>query len=579
MPRTSGIKPTRPVTPIELRDFSKGRITKYSANTYLIPKNSVSETMNINYDTIIGSGVVRPGTTLLGSTVASGKSPLGMAEFVGPNGSPNLQFAVMTGASTSTLYYFDTSWHASGLNNLSNTAKCRFATIGGRSFIVNGVVFQSSADGNVWNNTSCNFFTGILPTMIMRTRQRLIAAGELTTGSSVDRVFFSSVINPNNTKFTVSSMTRSGSTVTITTSTAHNFVDNDFVTISGANEAGYNGTWPAVTTLIPTIFNVNITGTPATPATGSITVFKSALTWNTEPVVGDWIDINPDDNGNITALAETADQTLVFKNDGMYRLDVINKSVDSANIFNVGAVSQEAVTTCNGLCYFYSGMDIRRTNGGFPEILSRLSVQDFIDAIPQANDTSVVAGNDGQNVYFSIGDITLNSSQDNQVSYTNVVLKFSTRDEAWSVHSYAQKPARFSNFTYSTDGRKMLFADTAGNVQTFDKGTTDNGTPIFYSLETQEQEFGNRSHVNTLSDLITVFTKNGIDSKLQTKGNDNDYDDVKITLDKRVNTGDSLMVDGNYVTFKWFGESSGTAPVFEGLYLEDINDEGQINNS
>ncbi len=124
----------------------------------------------------------------------------------------------------------------------------------------------------------------------------------------------------------------------------------------------------------------------------------------------------------------------------------------------------------------------------------------------------------------------------------------------------------------------MLFADTSGNVQTFDKGTTDNTSTIFYFLETQQLEMGNRAHVNNLSNLISVFTKNGGNSRLQVRTDDDDYEDVKMSLQLRVNTGDGINVSGNYATFKWWGESNDTPPTFEGLYIEQISDEGQVRN-
>ena len=47
------------------------------------------------------------------------------------------------------------------------------------------------------------------------------------------------LVNGYNT-LSVSSITRSGSTATVTTSTAHDFVTNDSVAISGATETEYN---------------------------------------------------------------------------------------------------------------------------------------------------------------------------------------------------------------------------------------------------------------------------------------------------------------------------------------------------
>ncbi len=479
-----------------MRDFSKGRMTKYSTNTFLIPKNSVSNSINVNFDTVIGSAAVRNGTTVLSLPVASNQTPLGFTNFVGSGGSPNILIAVYTGASNSTLYYFDTgvSWHTSGLTSLSNTAKVRFSQLGGSVFMANGTdAMKSSTDGNSWVTTNCP--VTVVPSLIFRAKARMLAAG---WSSYRDRVWFSSVIAPQNSPF---------------------------------------------------------------------------ISWNEDASSGDYIDINPDDGSNITAFAETSNQVLVFKTNAMYRLDVINKSVDTQNIFNIGAVSQEGVATCQGIVYFYSGLDIRRTDGSYPEQISRLGVQDFIDAIPLANQSSVVAGTDGLNVFFSIGNVTLSQNKDGQQTYNNVVLKFSTRDETWSVHSYAQYFKFLTRFTSATSN-KLRAADTTGNVQTIDLGTSDNGTPIFFFLETQEEEFGNRAHSNGFNDLVSIFVKDGAYTSMQVKSDETDYKDIVDSLPQRVNVVDGVTFEGHYFTFRWFGSTKTSSPVFEGLQIEKTIDEG-----
>lgn len=582
---------TTKATPFILNDVSRGRITPYSVSPFLVPSNSVSNCKNVNFDTFIGSAVVRPGTTLLGSVVASGRSPLGLTEFVGFSGTPNYQVAVFKGASTASLYYYDGSWHTS-LTGLNNTAKCRFTMLGGRLFMVNGEQnpfpitpnsMISTSDGITWNSTNCpstsltiaSDFTllPLAPSLIKSYKGRLLIAGNNLTNQSKDKVFFSNVISQNPDEYSVT-IASSGSTVTVT-GTGLPFKQYDTITIKGANQPKYNGSFKVGSGATSTTFTYTISGTETSPATGTITASYAQLSFNTDSKTGDWIDINPDDGDTITAFGETSDQFIVFKTRAMYRLDVINKSADTSNIFNIGAVSQEAVTTCNGICYFFSGIDIRRTNGGFPEQISRLAVQDFIDAIPQSNWSSICAGNDGYNVYFSIGNVTLNQNKDEQVSYTNVVLKYSTRDEAWSVHSYAQQPLFFSQYTTSTDGRKMISADTTGSVQTFNKGLTDNGSDIFYELETQELDFGNRAHSKSVSNTIAVFGRNLQDSIFNVQADDSNYNPIQLNLKKRVNVGTDINThDGYFMKFKWSGVTNGASPVFEGFQIEDINDEG-----
>lgn len=83
---------------------------------------------------------------------------------------------------------------------------------------------------------------------------------------------------PNNSR-SVSAMTRSGSsspyTVTVTTSAAHGYSNQDIVTIAGATQAAYNGKF-SITVTSSTQFTYRIwpSSAPATPATGTITADK-----------------------------------------------------------------------------------------------------------------------------------------------------------------------------------------------------------------------------------------------------------------------------------------------------------------
>lgn len=78
----------------------------------------------------------------------------------------------------------------------------------------------------------------------------------------------------------VTSITRSGSTATVTTTSPVNFVTGDYVTIANANQAEYNGTFQIAVTGAST-FTYQVVGTPVTPATGSIQLTFSNLTRNT----------------------------------------------------------------------------------------------------------------------------------------------------------------------------------------------------------------------------------------------------------------------------------------------------------
>lgn len=68
----------------------------------------------------------------------------------------------------------------------------------------------------------------------------------------------------------VTSITLSGTTATVTTSVAHTLNDGDPVSMAGAVQSQYNGIFQ-VSVISSTVFTYQISGTPASPATGTIT--------------------------------------------------------------------------------------------------------------------------------------------------------------------------------------------------------------------------------------------------------------------------------------------------------------------
>lgn len=72
-------------------------------------------------------------------------------------------------------------------------------------------------------------------------------------------------------ELSVTSITRSGSTATATMPSAHGWSTGDYVTVWGANQSEYNITAPITVTGAST-FTYTVSGTPATPATGTLMV-------------------------------------------------------------------------------------------------------------------------------------------------------------------------------------------------------------------------------------------------------------------------------------------------------------------
>lgn len=74
---------------------------------------------------------------------------------------------------------------------------------------------------------------------------------------------------------TIASVTRSGTTVTVTTTGNHRVWTGAVVVISGADQAEYNGEF-TVTEVNATSFTYTIAGSPATPATGTVVGYVKA---------------------------------------------------------------------------------------------------------------------------------------------------------------------------------------------------------------------------------------------------------------------------------------------------------------
>jgi hypothetical protein len=134
----------------------------------------------------------------------------------------------------------------------------------------------------------------------------------------------------------VQSITRSGSTATVTFATAHGFASDGLtiVRVAGADQAEYNGDFQ-ISNVTSTAFDITVSGTPATPATGTITAKVAPLDWEKAF------------SGTNKAAYRSADTT----GTRMYlRVDDNNPNADSyKNAFLRGYESMSDVDTGTGL--------------------------------------------------------------------------------------------------------------------------------------------------------------------------------------------------------------------------------------
>lgn len=117
----------------------------------------------------------------------------------------------------------------------------------------------------------------------------------------------------------LASLTRSGTTATATTSSAHGFVTGEYVTVAGAVQTAYNAK-VKVTVTSTTAFSFAVAGSPTTPATGQITATYASdaqggrvVTWTTVATVP--AELLPMMSGSegLQAEAVTAQRDLRFR--------------------------------------------------------------------------------------------------------------------------------------------------------------------------------------------------------------------------------------------------------------------------
>lgn len=113
-----------------------------------------------------------------------------------------------------------------------------------------------------------------LQTSVRTTISQAVTAGNNQVELACQKVF--SVFN--NYGRSVSSITRSSTTATVTTAQAHGYQTGASVKISGATQTEYNGVF-TITVTSTTTFTYTVSGSPATPATGTILVELLQTQW------------------------------------------------------------------------------------------------------------------------------------------------------------------------------------------------------------------------------------------------------------------------------------------------------------
>lgn len=436
----------KPLTPKSISGLGVyGVVRNSEIDDILIPDGAVTGAKNFHFDRV-GVSTGRPGLTTLGGTIiydAVVEMPcLGLHNPL--NGTA---VAVFTEAGSSMIYeYNGTSWGiAPGMTGISGSAdvSVRFVDFANRTIMLNyGTATNQYSSLRIYNGSNWDTFSG---NPINAQWEDDVTAGTAQPQAQYGEVYKSRIY------------LAGGDT------TESNLMKSRLIFSNVINSAG------------------NVLWTP------------------TE----DFVDINPGDGEDITALKRFSLELLVFKPNHLYRFTT--SGVDPDPIIKVGTRSQESIVEGKSGVYFHNDNGIYRYSGSpYATEISR-PINDFIKAIPYSKYSSIVGWKDGDSLYWSVGDLTIPAVKEN-ISWTNVVLRYSESSQIWTIYSYANEIRRGMTF-FSGSASTVVVGTDHGVVAEFNKGTTDFGEPINYWIRTKWYELEGIAYSKVINDLVAVCEK------------------------------------------------------------------------
>ncbi|MDE1866121.1 MAG: hypothetical protein KGI08_00220 [Thaumarchaeota archaeon] len=295
----------------------------------------------------------------------------------------------------------------------------------------------------------------------------------------------------------------------------------------------------------------------------------------------DFVDINPSDGENISALKRYSLELLVFKPNYIYRFKTTG--VDPDPLIRIGTRSQESVIEGKKGLYFMHDTGIFRYTGGYPEEISR-PISDIISSISYANIQTASSWKDADHIYWNIGTLSV-TERKKTTTYANAVIRYTESSDIWTLYSYPFNPGEGATYNNGSSITQAIGLDN-GVVATFNSGTTDLGEPIKSWLVTKWYEYANTSsrlsqgasglsfqvqnsiyRNKTIEEIVGICDK-AQDTHIMYQVDDDDitwYDLGQMT--DMISFFSNLNIKFNRIRFKIAVTSSLEAPIFQGLEI------------
>jgi len=229
-----------------------------------------------------------------------------------------------------------------------------------------------------------------------------------------------------------------------------------------------------------------------------------------------------DGGGTIQALNKVPGYLLIYKQRSLKRWNFDSSYPE--DLVNIGTQSAKSVVRARGKNYFFYGpKGFYQTSGDYPTRISR-PVQRIVDGISSSFYSKVNGWSDNENVYWSVGDVTIDFDRGYSETYSNVVLRYTIDTEQWAPLQYAHKFTDLSQYISGND-TLLIGGDSDGQVIQLNTGNSDYGSkPIKYILQSPEFEFNYREYKKSINEKIFVHSDITQGSEIQRRL---DYGDWK----------------------------------------------------
>lgn len=311
-------------------------------------------------------------------------------------------------------------------------------------------------------------------------------------------------------------------------------------------------------------------GDPAFPSRlffSSVISSTGNYTWS--PTL-DYVDINPGDGETETGLKRYSSELLFMKPNYIYRFRTTG--VDPDPLIKVGTRSQESVIEGKLGLYFHNDVGFFRYTGGYPIEISR-PISDLVAAIPFSQYANIIAWNDQDHIYWSIGTVTVQETKE-AITYKNCVIRYTESSQLWTIYSYSSDIRRAMTYNSGSAITRVVATDM-GVVATQDSGTTDLGEPIKYRLRTKWYDWGSAATSKTIAQLIAIMEKSQ-GAELMYRTNENLEWKTIGTMTKFINSFEKQDIKFNRIKFQVSGTSKQDGPVFLGIDIVEGLNEGIV---